>query len=49
MVEVGVVVEGVRAKRWKGESMLNSSWRESPVGGVKGTHLSQEYSESSIS
>ena len=32
-----VVVEGERGSRWKGESMLNSSWRVSLVGTVKGT------------
>jgi hypothetical protein len=48
MVEVGVVDATLRGRRWKGESMENSSWITSLIGGVKGTHLSQSYSEISI-
>lgn len=44
-----MAVDGSSTRRWNGESIENSSWRESPVGGVNGTHLSHEYSESSIS
>jgi hypothetical protein len=36
MVEFAVVETGLRGRRWKGESILNSSWRTSEVGGVKG-------------
>ena len=48
MVEVGVLEATVRVRRWKGESMENSSWITSFAGGVKGTHLSQSYSEISM-
>lgn len=48
MVEKGVVKDGTRFRRWKGESMLNSSWMVSDAGGVYGTYLSQMYSESSM-
>jgi hypothetical protein len=48
MVEVGVVEVRVRGRRWKGESMENSSWMLSPSAGWKGTHLSHWYSESSM-
>lgn len=43
-----MVFATLRGNRWNGESMENSSWRMSLVGGVKGTHLSQKYSEISI-
>lgn len=42
------MVVGWRGRRWKGDSIENSSWRISEVGGMKGIHLSQEYSEISI-
>jgi hypothetical protein len=31
-----VVVEGTSDRRWKGESIENSSWTASPVTGTKG-------------
>ena len=34
MVENGVVNDGTRFRRWKGESMLNSSWMVSDGGGT---------------
>lgn len=42
-MDVLVVFVGKSGRRWKGESMLNSSWSESPEGTVNGIHLSQEY------
>ena len=40
IVDVGVVEERVSGRRWKGDSMENSSWTLSPSAGWKGTHLS---------
>lgn len=48
MVVLAVVVRGCRLMRWKGESMVNSSWRLSFGGGWKGTSWEFESSESSI-
>lgn len=47
-VEFGVVWVGMRGRRWKGESMVNSSWRLSWAGRVRGERCVVVYSESSI-
>jgi hypothetical protein len=36
MVEFAVETEGANGRRWKGESMENSSWTSSPASGVNG-------------
>jgi len=45
MVAFAVCEIGVRLRRWKGESMLNSSCTESPDAGMKGARWSFSYSE----
>ena len=40
MVLFGVVAVGLSVRRWKGESMVNSSWRASFPGSSKGMNLS---------
>ncbi len=48
MVLLAVWVRGRRESRWKGESMVNSSWRTSVGGRFRGWRWSKSYSESSI-
>jgi hypothetical protein len=36
VVLLGEWAMGVRGRRWKGDSMLNSSWRASVAGSLKG-------------
>lgn len=48
MVPLGVVETGLRLRRWKGESIVNSSWRESEGEMVRGEKWVEVYSESSI-
>lgn len=45
---MGVEEVGWRARRWKGESMLNSSWRASDEGGRKGVQWVWDQVERSI-
>jgi hypothetical protein len=44
----GVLEMGVRGRRWKGESIVNSSWMVSVDGGTKGERWSRVYSDISI-
>ena len=46
VVASSVEDSGLSWMRWKGDSMLNSSWSSSSAGVWNGIHLSQEYSES---
>lgn len=48
VVEFVLLEYGSRVRRWKGESMENSSWKSSSAVGEKGIYLSQEYSDTSI-
>ena len=48
IVLFGVEDTGTRLRRWKGESMVNSSWRASPTGRDGGEKWVVVYSESSM-
>lgn len=44
-VALGVCEIARRGRRWKGESMVNSSWRESVGGSLRGRQVWCAYSE----
>ena len=48
MVEFAVEIDGANGRRWKGESIENSSWTSSLDSGVNGISWSQKYSDNSI-